>query len=278
MWAHTGVRNCGFSKKEVTCVESNCCPKPGIGPAGSLLSPVALNASLLICKFPNSKISLKWSSTLDFKYVELTCCWLFDKRISLLDNSFREGQVTKFCTSVKSCEAAHKHKKMSVRLKTEALTLRSLRNNDLMTEVQSCFSDCTKYNAYVQWQGHLWSQGTYTWGGELRHTQMAMIKVGSATKGKKKSYRNLEKDYFWLGKAGQTQKRETFKSGLGGWQDISRWNWRVAVLVFYSCLVNYHILSYLQHHWLICSQFPWVRNWLAGSFAWDLIGRNQGVS
>lgn len=78
-----------------------------------------------------------------------------DKRISLLDNTFREGQVTKFCTWAKLHEAAHKHKQMSTRLETEALTLRSLRNNDPMTDVNSRFSDWTKHSTCVQWQGHL---------------------------------------------------------------------------------------------------------------------------
>lgn len=81
----------------------------------------------------------------DFKYVELVCCLLFDKRISLGDGRVRKGQVSKFCTCAKSRAPAPNHRKMSVKLKTEALTLRSLREIYAKAEVNAWFNDSTTH-------------------------------------------------------------------------------------------------------------------------------------
>ena len=143
----------------MTRAESNDCPNPGICPAGGMTSWVALEATLPLCKFLHSEFCFKRPSTLDFDYVELTRHLLPDKSISLWEDGMREGQGTKFCTWAKSQEAAHKHQKMSVELKTKALTLGSLRNNYPMTKGKSCFTDDTKRDAHIRLQGHLCAQG-----------------------------------------------------------------------------------------------------------------------
>lgn len=130
----------------MTRADSNCGRNSDVGTASTVVSRAAPNATLLICRIPNSEISFSCPSTSGFKYVTLTCRLPFDERISLLDDSFREGQVTKFCTCAKSHEVAHhRHEKMSVKPKTEALTLRSLRNICPTVQVNTCFSDCTTH-------------------------------------------------------------------------------------------------------------------------------------